>query len=227
MKSIALTISLFILFSGATLSGLSQAATTRYVSDKMEITLRTGMSNQHEILRLIPSGTALTVLDDSDRNYTKVRTPGGTEGWVLNRYLMDTPSARERLASAEQKMAQLSEEVKQLREQLATNNKDKSQTEQERNNLNEQNSILNRELANIRRTAANAVQIADENQRLKTRVAEMEQGILMLQQENDSLGDRSRRNWFMTGAVVVIISMLFGIMLTRIRWRKKSSWGEL
>ena len=55
----------------------------------------------------------------------------------------------------------------------------------------------------------------------------MEQEIQLLKQENDSLGDRSARNWFMTGSVVVIISMLFGILLTRIRWRKKSSWGEL
>lgn len=197
--------------------GFVQAEPLRYVSDQMEITLRSGKSSKNEILRLLPSGTALTVLEnDKQAGYSRVRTSSGKEGWVLNRYLMNTPSARVRLATAEKKLAQIQDGLKE-----------KNSIERERNQLNSQNVRLNKQLAEIRRVSSNAIKISEENETLRTSSIEMEHKLQMLEQENDSLQDRSYRNWFMTGAAVVIVSMLFGIILTRIRWRKKSSWGDL
>jgi SH3 domain protein len=210
VKQIIFFISLFIM-------GFVQAEPLRYVSDQMEITLRSGKSSKNEILRLLPSGVALTVLEnDKQAGYSRVRTSSGKEGWVLNRYLMNTPSARVRLATAEKKLAQIQDSLKE-----------KNSIERERNQLNSQNVRLNKQLAKIRRVSSNAIKISEENETLRTSSIEMEHKLQMLEQENDSLQDRSYRNWFMTGAAVVIVSMLFGIILTRIRWRKKSSWGDL
>lgn len=210
VKQIFFFISLFI-------TGFVQADAIRYVSDQMEITLRSGKSSRNEILRLLPSGTALTVLEnDEQAGYSRIRTPSGKEGWVLNRYLMHTPPARDRLAAAEKKLTQLQNILKK-----------KASIEKERDQFNTQNVRLNKQLAEIRRVSSNAVKISEENETLRTSSIKMERKIQMLEQENDSLQDRSYRNWFMTGAAVVIVSILFGIMLTRIRWRKKSSWGDL
>src|SRR3569833_2253419 len=58
-------------------------AETRYVCDELEVTLRTGQSTQHQIVRMVKSGTAVVVLaTDANTGYTKVRTPSGAEGWV-------------------------------------------------------------------------------------------------------------------------------------------------
>lgn len=199
------------------LTGFVQAESVRYVSDQLEIPMRTGQSDRHKILRFPNSGDALTVLEtNEDTGYSLVRTQSGKEGWVMSKYLMDIPSARNRLADAEEKMSRLREIEKEM-----------AALESERNQLNSQNVRLNKQLAEIRRVSSNAVQISEENETLRTKGIEMERNIQMLQQENDSLQDRSYRNWFMTGAAVVIASMIFGILLTRIRWRKKSSWGDL
>lgn len=219
---------LIILLISVSIIGLAHAESTRYVVDQTRISLRTGTSTKNKVLQWLPTGMALTILEVSeDRNYSLVRTPGGTEGWVQNLYLMDTPPARDRLAAAEKQLAQKTEQMRSLNKQLGEVTGDKGQAEKERNSLNEQNSILSKELAEIRRVSADAVRISGENKKLRSQVTTMEQEIQLLKQENESLGDRGARNWFMTGAVVVIISMLFGILLTRIRWRKKSSWGEL
>ena len=87
---------------------LSQLAVakTMYVTDIFKVTLRSGQSTKNDIIRMLPSGTALEVLEaDKASGYTKVRTPSGKEGWILTRYLMATPSARARIASAENKLA--------------------------------------------------------------------------------------------------------------------------
>jgi len=35
------------------------------------------------------------------------------------------------------------------------------------------------------------------------------------------------RQWFVGGALVVIASMIFGIILTRIPWQRKKKWNQL
>jgi len=69
-----------------------------WVSDEFEITLRSGPSTGNAIQLMVGSGMQLEVLErDADSGYSRVTTPGGTEGWVLTRYLMNERSAREQL----------------------------------------------------------------------------------------------------------------------------------
>ena len=69
-----------------------------WVSDQFEIMLRSGPSTSNAIQLMVDSGTRLEVVErDAQSGYSRVRTSGGTEGWVLTRYLMSEPSAREQL----------------------------------------------------------------------------------------------------------------------------------
>ena len=73
-------------------------AAPAWVSDEFEITLRSGPSTSNAIQLMVGSGMELEVLErDAEAGYSRVRTPGGTEGWVLTRYLMPERSAREQL----------------------------------------------------------------------------------------------------------------------------------
>ena len=83
---------------------------------------------------------------------------------------------------------------------------------------------LSQELEEIRRTASSALAIDAENDELKSRIVAYERQAQTLQQENEGLKDRTARDWFMVGAGVVILGMVIGLIIPRIRWRKKSSW---
>ena len=66
-----------------------------WISDQFEITLRSGPSTSNAIQLMLRSGTQVEVLErDADSGYSRVRTGGGTEGWVLTRYLMREQSRR-------------------------------------------------------------------------------------------------------------------------------------
>ena len=209
-------------------ASLNIAAETRYVTDIFQITLRSGQSTQNEIVRMLPSGQALTVLEkNSSSGYTKVRTPEGKEGWVLSRYLMDVPSARARLSRAETKLANTDQNLVKLKDELKQVNTEKTSLAKENKHLKQQNKKLSRNLSEITRVSSNAIQLSSENQRMKKRLAETEREMQFIQQENANLQDRSNRDWFVVGALVVVGSMIFGIVLTRIRWKKKSSWGDM
>lgn len=222
MKSISLVVVLFLGLVG------SVFAETRYVSDRLEIQMRTGKGTQFRILRMLPSGTPLEVLEvDQENGYSRVRAPGGVEGWVLNRYLMKGQAARDRLADAEKRLAELELENRKLKTSFGDLKQEKSQADDKRSTLDKENRKLTQELEEIRRTASSALAIDAENKDLKGRIVAYERQLQTLQQENEGLKDRTARDWFMVGAGVVILGMIIGLIIPRIRWRKKSSWDTL
>ena len=218
--------SLFLVLVAA-VSGLAQAE-TRYVSDRLEIQMRTGKGTQFKILRMLPSGTALEVLEvDQQNGYSRVRSAGGVEGWVLNRYLMKGKAARDRLAEAEKELARLELENRKLSGSVGELKNAKGSIDQERGALSKENRKLSQELEAIRRTASSALAIDAENKDLKSKIVAYERQAQTLKQENEGLKDRTARDWFMVGAGVIILGMIIGLIIPRIRWRKKSSWDTL
>ena len=200
-------------------------AETRYVSDTLEITMRSGKGTSYGITRMLRSGTQVEVLEvDKKSGYTNVRTKSGKEGWVLTRFLMNTPAARDRLAAAEKKLAELELDNRKLETTLTALKQEKASLNKNLGNLDNQSRKVSQELAEIKRTASSALAIDSENKDLKSRLVSLERQLQTLQQENEGLKDRTARDWFMVGAAVVLLGIIVGLIIPRIRWRKKSSW---
>ncbi len=204
------------------------AETTRYVTDQLEITLRSGQSTKHQILRMLKSGTPLEVLEvDKESGYTRVRTPDGKEGWVITRYLDSVPSARERLAAAQQRLATLKMDNSRLNKTVQQLNGEKAELEHRLGRLQRDHKRLQQELDRIRKTSASALAIDKENKELKNRLRKLEQEHQVVLQENEDLRDRRDREWFMAGAGVILLGMGIGLIIPKIRWRRKSNWSSL
>lgn len=204
------------------------AAETRYISDELEVTLRTGRTTQHQIVRMLKSGTAVEVIaSDTESGYTKVRTPAGAEGWVLTRYLDTSPSARQQLDELQRRLATLEIENKQLKEQSNAFKEQNKAAGQQQQSLEEGKRHLEQELANIRKTAGSALALESENKRLKEQYLNLQSEVQTLQQENITLKDRSEREWFVRGAAVVVVGILIGLIVPRLKFRRRSSWDSL
>ncbi|HSJ48570.1 MAG TPA: TIGR04211 family SH3 domain-containing protein [Gammaproteobacteria bacterium] len=221
MKKLLALLSLCLFTAGA-------QAQTLYVSDQLEIQLRSGATNQHRIIRMLPSGTPLEVLEvDQAEGWTRVRAPSGVDGWVLSRFLMPERAARDRLAAAEQRVARLEQENRALNVTIRELRGEKESVAKERGELDQTSRQLAQELEEIRRTASSALALDAENKELKARVLGVEREIQTLQQENARLQDRTARDWFMVGAGVIVLGIIIGLIIPRLRFRRKSSWGEL
>jgi SH3 domain protein len=61
---------------------------------------------------------------------------------------------------------------------------------------------------------------------LQQRLTDVEMTISILEQENESLGSQKTRNWFITGALVVLGGVLLGLILPRMRWTKRSGYDR-
>ncbi len=203
-------------------------AETAYVTDKFEITMRNGMGSQHKILRMLPTGKAMEVLERNDEEgYSLVRLDDGTEGWVLNRYLQSQPVAKDRLAATETRMKNLRNSSGELKGDLSELRKQNQALEKENSGLSKAKAKLEKELATLRKVAADEVTIYEENKSLKSHVLVLERDVDSLKQENSSLKDRSARDWFLVGAAVCLAGIILGLVLPRLKFRRRSGWGDL
>lgn len=208
--------------------GQLQAA-SRYVTDQFEITLRSGQSTTHKILRMLPSGSKVELLKSSDdTGYSLVRTEDGKEGYVLTRQLLSTPVARDRLEKAENRLNELLKEPGKLPAQLANAQTKLDEVQQSRDLLAKEKEKLDNELESIRRTASDAIRISNERNELRKLVAQLTHQVEELKQENQELNNNSNQKWFMIGAGIIILGIVIGLILPHLRFqRRKSSWGSL
>ena len=216
-----------IVLFAALLLPVTAFAEPAWVTDQFEITLRSGPSTSNAIQLMVSSGARLEVLErDADSGYTRVRTQGGTEGWVLTRYLMNEASAREQLqtltsqlTNANSRGSSLDTQLKAIRSEYDTANR-KIQT------LERDKAAVEQELAEIRRTAANVLSINEQNQSLMDELTAAQIRADTLEQENRALASQTKRYWFMAGALVLLVGILLGIWLPRIRWQRRSRYDR-
>ena len=99
--------------------------------------------------------------------------------------------------------------------------------EKENQSVQGQNRKLLEELESLRRKAARPIEISRRNTVLQKQLDEEREKIRQLGNENQLLKEETKRNWFLTGAVVTLGSLFLGLIIPRIPWRKRRSWDEL
>jgi SH3 domain protein len=201
------------------------AQDVRYVTDSLKLEARSGPGTSNRIVRMLQSGTRVRVLER--RNGWSRVDLDGREGWILSRFLMDRPSARNQVAEAVAARDAAQSGEAEAREQLSRATSSVTALEEERDALANRLESLADELAQLKRTASSAVAIQTENQRLKTRSSAMTADLEALREELLVLRRRQEREWFVAGAGVLLGGMLLGLVIPKIRWKRRRGWSEL
>ncbi len=206
----------------------SVEARTGYINDEMEVTLRTGESTRNSIVRMLPSGERLEVVSvNSDTGYARVTTNEGREGFVLSRFVTYEPVARDQLVTANRRLERSAQRIAELEAELNNTKGENTNYSQNQSTLETNNARLTEELDEIRRTSANAIQLADQNRNLTSTKINLERQIQEIQVRNSTLSARSSQLWFMAGAGTLILGILTGILLPRLKLKRRSKWGDL
>jgi SH3 domain protein len=198
-----------------------------WVSDQFEVMLRTGPSNSHAITRMLPSGTQLELLErDAEEGYSRVATAGGTEGWVLTRYLMDEPPARQQLERLTRQLASAQTEGSSLGAQLAAITGEYESAQARIASLEREKQALQAELDRIKEASADVLAVDAQNKDLRQRLTDTEIRVGILEQENRELRTQTKRNWFLAGGLVMLVGIVLGLWLPRIRWQRRSRYDR-
>ena len=191
-------------------SSLAQAK-TGYVTDSINIPLRSGESERSRIVKMLPNGMQLSLLGDNTENgYTYVQAANGSEGYILTRYISYEPIARTRLEAVTKKLEALQEENKALKEAKSGSA-----------DLSKERDKIAAELSELQQTAANAIQLKQQRDQLQERVVTAERELQQLKRENQALTDSTNQDWFLYGGGLSLFGVLLGFILPKLSWRRR------
>jgi len=217
----------FSVLCAASFVSLNAFGDSVWVSDQFEVMLRTGPSTSNAIQLMIGSGAELEMLEeDAASGYSRVMTAGGTEGWVLSRYLMAQPGARDQLGTLKQQLAEANSEGASMGSQLGAVRGEYEVAERRISELERDETVMQAEIDNIRSTAENVLAIDNQNRILQEQLTDAEIRVSILEQEIDDIRSQSKRNWFIAGALVLFGGVLLGLILPRMRWQRRSRYDR-
>jgi len=215
-----------VILSSIIISSVSLAQ-TRYVTDQFEVTLRSGSSTSNSIISMLKSGEKVNIIEqDSETNYSLVETAKGKQGYVLTRFLDKLASGRDRYEFLKTQSETLKSTIKNLKQEADENidviNNDADEISMLRSKLNQ----TENELEDLKTATHDTLIVIQQNDTLKNRINELETDKRLLVEENTSYKDSTAMDWFIRGASVSLIAFLLGIIITRIRWKKRDSWSN-
>jgi SH3 domain protein len=180
---------------------LSAQEMRRWITDEINVAVRTAPRGDAEIMSLVGSGTVVELLESlGEQSFARVRLADGREGWLPTRYLVMQPAARDQLG-------ELQRDLQAARQRAQT-------LEQERDQLR----------ARLDEVAP-ALALAEENEGLRAALAQSDQERQrMLARYGE--GRTQRRN-LLTGAGILLGGMALGLLLPWLRARRRRRWGEL
>jgi len=107
-----------LLVAGLACTSPATPADTLYVIDRLNIGLHNGRSPESAIIKLLPTGTPLEVLQRDDES-VEVRDPQGVTGWVDARYVTAQLAASHTRGELEQRVIDTQQELQQARIHIA------------------------------------------------------------------------------------------------------------
>jgi SH3 domain protein len=203
--------------------GVSAADGVRYVNDHLIITLRSGQGNDFRVLKSLPSGTKVELLEE-DGDYSRVRTADGTEGWVTSWYLSDTPTAKLLLDGAQQKAQRLESENKHLQADNKELTQSRNSLQQELSDLKRKHTTLVAQNEKLKDVASRPMELENENKRLTADMEKTRTENVRLDSENRTLRNSSVQKWFLAGSGTLVMGVILGLILPRLRRKSTSSW---
>jgi len=195
-------------------------AKSMYVTDSIKITFRNGPSIRHKVLAMLKSGEEVEVLEELN-SWTKVRLKDGKEGYVLSHYLSPNIPKSFIINSLQNKVRYLQEQLQkltQVKERLeASNSELKTNLELKERRL----AKVEKEYNDLKSGSANYIETKQAKDQLETENKRLKVQLATLLKRNKKLEKKDDRLWFLSGAGVLLVGWVLGLILGRTQISRK------
>ena len=191
-----------------------------YITDELDLPIRSDKNFGNNIIRLLPSGTELSLLQSTEDGWAQIKFDD-TIGWIKSFYLSPDPSSREKLKKLTRSynankllISKLSEEKESLEKQLQS-------LKEENTDLLVQSSKSQAEKEHIEQIYQDALKLEHENDKLTQEKLQLKTELQLSENNTQIQKDTSSRNWFIVGAIVLFFGMMIGFITPNLLKRKR------
>jgi len=191
-----------------------------YITDQLDIPIRASQSFGQNIIRLLPSGTELSLLQSTEDGWAQVQFDD-TIGWIKSFYISNQPPARQEL----KKLTRTYNANKLLIFKL-TSEKEILDSEllilkQQNIDLVIQSSKSQAEKEHIEKIYQDALKLEHENEKHIQEKLQLKAELQLAENNTQIQKDTSSRNWFIVGAIVLFFGMIIGFIVPGLLNRRR------
>jgi SH3 domain protein len=188
-------------------------AKTMYITDRIEISLRSGIGLEYRALTMMKTGDRVEVLE-GDKNWSKIKLPDGTTGWINTRFLVDQvkmvpavdPKIQEELRGVKETSQSLAKEKEILIQEKTRHLKEIEEAQNRIHSLQEEKN---------KRISPELTALKTQNEKLDKEVALYKKQIDNFNQKETRQRIEEQIKWFLVGAGVLVVGLLLGWFLSR------------
>ena len=224
MKKLLLITLITVAISLISQDGLAEKA---YVMNPTKITLRKGPGVTEKIITMLRQDEPVEVLE-TKKGWSHVRllepNRQNKEGWVVSGYLVNRVPWKIQTGL-------LKEENTLLKEKLNKIEKEWRELSGEREELSgklEKNGTaldtVRQRYETLKKEASSFLKLKKKYETTKTKMEVAQATTEKLTEENAVLKSSQRNTWFLTGAAVLLVGLIFGLIMGRQQKKRKSSY---
>ncbi len=183
-----------------------------YVSDTLKTSLRIAPGFNSKVVRMVQSGSKITVLEIQD-DWSRVRLPDGTEGFMMTQALSEDPPKNAQLKSLQIKFQELSKQFEAMKADYDATKKMNESLKTSLAASGKGGPELERQYNRLKSNSDSYLKIKDE-------YAGMQEVLSQKDQELDRLNGvvaQKHIYWFLGGAGVLLVGILLGYTLKKKR----------
>lgn len=212
----------------ASSTAVAASGYTHYVTDSVDVPVRSGPSYKHRILRMLETGTPISVLEVNKDGWTQIQYKIGNStysGWMASSSILNQPIAKVRLEQQIAKTRSVEKRLNELQQELDTLQARFATTDSALSTIKQEKFELTQELTRLKNISSNSVLLDEQNREMKQRLNQLESENTIMREQIEQSGDSIKRQWFLTGGGVLLLGLLLGRFFRRPTKRKK--WGEI
>jgi SH3 domain protein len=192
-------------------------AETAYITEKLEIPVRSGESRDYRIIRYLQAGAQVEILETYESGYTKIKDERGREGFVLGRYLVDRAPSFVIAGRLEAEVAKQKETIKRLQQDIKALTSQNESSGESVKAIKEQLAKKEAELNEFLATAVDSITLRNRLVALETERQVLLADNETLRAEKLAAGDDSSKSWFALGALTLAAGWFVGLLMPRVR----------
>jgi SH3 domain protein len=212
MKGLCIIGMCLILFSTPVL------AESKYISDNMKITLRTGPGNDRKIISMLGVGEKVEVLELGDE-WTLVRLDNGKEGWVISRFLTDVIPSDIQLKILKSKHEDLMADALKMKEENSLLKAENKKLNTEFTEITKELQKTSKDYEALKRDSKEFLNLQSKFKESSSKLAEQTKKAEKFEDELTKLLWNQNIKWFLSGAGVLILGFIIGFSTKRQRRR--------
>ena len=222
-----LLVMLFVVVFIVSASTTSVFADTRYVSDRLIISVRDGQNQDAAVLGYIETAAPVEILEEKE-DFLKIRTEDGIEGWVRAQYIVSEKPKALIIENLKNEIKALNKEFENLKngQDSASNmlSKTKKMYQEKIKALEEETNInqkfaakaksdfiqLNKKYTNLLKHSKNTEELISQVDKLKKLNAELNTEVKSLKKDRKNPLKSNRIQSFIAGAGVLLFGFILG-----------------